>query len=122
MYWLPALAYASLIFYFSSLSYPEEVIPHGRALFAAFGDRWLHLIEYALLALLCYPAFRYSTGPHIAQQTVILVIVVASFYGITDEVHQAFVPLREASSLDWAADIAGAIMGALISRIIEIAV
>ena len=116
--WLPPLVYASVIFYLSSLSYPEEVIPEGTALFEAFGDRWMHFIEYAILAVFCYPALRYSSGPYSAQHTVVSAILVASFYGITDEVHQAFVPFREASWLDLAADMAGAMLGALLIHII----
>jgi VanZ family protein len=116
--WLPPLVYASAIFYLSSLSYPEEVIPQGKALFETFGDRWMHFIEYAFLTVLCYPALRYSSGPQIAPHAVVSAILVASLYGITDEVHQAFVPFREASWLDLAADMAGAMIAALSIHII----
>ena len=124
-YLVPVLAYASFIFYLSSLSHPEEHLPKvlfENFLFEIFDrDKLLHVIEYALLALFCYPAFRWSSGPRISQQTVLLVIVITSFYGITDEVHQGFVPFREASWLDWAADTTGAIIGAVSSRLIAIA-
>jgi VanZ family protein len=109
-YWLPLFAYASLIFHLSSLSYPEKVLP--KVLFD-FSDRSLHLIEYAVFALLCYPPFRWSAGPRIAQQAVLFVIVTTSFYGMTDEGHQAFVTFRDASWLDWGADTIGVIVGAL---------
>jgi VanZ family protein len=36
-----------------------------------------------------------------------------SFYGMTDEVHQAFVPFRESSWLDWLADTLGGVIGAV---------
>lgn len=110
-YWLPVIAYASLIFYLSSLPHPEEDLP--KFLFEKLGDKLLHVIEYAVLALLCYRAFRWAAVPRVAQQAVLLAIVTASFYGMTDEVHQAFVPFRESSWLDWVADTAGAVIGAV---------
>lgn len=113
-YWLPVVAYASLIFYLSSLPHPDEDFP--KFLFEKFGDKLLHLVEYAVLALLCYRAFRWAAGPRVAHGAVILAIVAASFYGMTDEVHQAFVPFRESSWLDWVADTAGAVIGAVGSR------
>lgn len=39
----------------------------------------------------------------------------ASFYGVTDEFHQAFVPLRDPSVGDWLADTLGAGVGVLAS-------
>jgi VanZ family protein len=45
-----------------------------------------------------------------------LAAAAASFYGATDEVHQAFVPFRTATWLDWVADTAGAIIGALTAQ------
>ena len=108
-YWLPVVAYASLIFYLSSLPHPEEDLP--KFLFEKIGDKLLHLIEYAVPAILCYRAFRRAAGPRVAQQAVMFAILAASFYGMTDEVHQAFVPLRESSWLDWIADTAGAVIG-----------
>jgi VanZ family protein len=113
-YWLPPIAYASFIFYLSSLSYPEEVLPN--ALVQSFSDQWLHLIEYGVLAALCYPAFRCSASPNVA---VLMVVVASSFYGVTDEVHQAFIPFREATWLDWAADTTGAMIAAFSIRKID---
>ena len=62
--WLPVAAYMALIFYFSSLPHPEEKLP--RFLFEALGDKLLHMIEYAVLGVLCYRAFRRAAGPFAA--------------------------------------------------------
>ena len=43
------------------------------------------------------------------KRITLLVIVAASFYGITDEFHQSFVPERTMSSIDWAVDTFAAI-------------
>ena len=113
-YWLPVVGYASLIFYLSSLPHPEEDLP--KFLFEKFSDKVLHLIEYAVLASLCYRAFWYASGPCVSQHVFLLAILSASFYGMTDEIHQAFVPFRESSVVDWLADTAGAALGAIGSR------
>jgi VanZ family protein len=110
-YWLPVVAYTTLIFYLSSLPHPEDKLPNF--LFEQLGDKLLHAVEYAVLAFLCYRAFRHAAGPRAASKALILAIGAASLYGMTDEVHQAFVPLRESSWSDWIADTAGAVAGAV---------
>ena len=109
--WLPVTAYMALIFYFSSLSHPDEKLP--KVLFDALSDKLLHAIEYAVLAVLSYRAFRRAAGSFAARYAVLFAIITASLYGVTDEVHQAFVPLRTAGWSDWAADTAGGVIGAV---------
>jgi VanZ family protein len=43
---------------------------------------------------------------------VLLAVVLASAYGVTDELHQAFVPGRVPDPADWLVDTAGAYAGA----------
>jgi VanZ family protein len=112
--WLPVAAYMLLIFYLSSLTHPDEELP--KFLFENLGDKLLHVIEYSILAVLCYRAFRRTSGPYAAGYAVVLAIVTASLYGATDEVHQAFVSFRTATWSDWVADTAGAVIGAVGSR------
>jgi VanZ like family len=112
-YWAPVLFYATLIFYLSSIPHPEEKLPD--LLFKLVSDKFLHLVEYTVLAIFCYRAFRWAAGPAVARHAVILAILATSFYGMTDEIHQAFVPFRESSWLDWVADTVGAAIGAIAS-------
>ncbi|HSC57661.1 MAG TPA: VanZ family protein [Nitrospira sp.] len=113
--WLPVAAYMALIFYFSSLPHPDEKLP--KFLFDTLGDKLLHTLEYAVLGCLCYRAFRRAGGPFNAA---IFAIVAASLYGASDEVHQAFVPLRTATWSDWVADTAGGVIGAVgYRRVVE---
>jgi VanZ family protein len=110
-YWLPVLLYALLIFYLSSLPHPEDELPDF--IFKKLSDKFLHLVEYTVLGLLCYRALRRGTGPSVARRAMIITIMAVSFYGMTDEVHQAFVPFRESSWLDWLADTMGGVIAAV---------
>ncbi|MGQ0812065.1 MAG: VanZ family protein [Nitrospiraceae bacterium] len=114
-YWIPPIAYAVMIFYLSSLSHQEETL---QSLLDEFGDKTFHMIEYGILAVLSYRAFRYAGGSWAAQYAAVLAMTVSIFYGASDEVHQAFVPLREASGWDLMADSLGAVAATLAWRTI----
>jgi len=116
-YWVPVALYAGVIFFLSAQSHPEEQLPSF--LLKDVSDKVLHAVEYGILALLCYRAFRWAAGPAAARQAVVLAIVTASVYGLTDEAHQFFVPFRESSWLDWLADTIGAVIGAMSWRFIR---
>lgn len=109
-YWGPVCGYAGLIFYLSSQSYPDQDLP---SFIDLFSDKVLHAVEYALLGGLCCLAFRWGTNASWRDGAVPLAILLASLYGISDEVHQAFVPFRDPSWHDWLADTIGATLGAL---------
>jgi VanZ family protein len=109
--WAPVVLYAGVIFYMSAQSHPDEQLPSF--LLKDVSDKVLHAVEYAVLGGLCYRSFRWAAGSAVSRQAVVLAIVTASVYGITDEVHQFFVPFRESSWQDWVADTIGAAIGAL---------
>ena len=115
-YWGPVCGYAGLIFYLSSQPHPEQDLPSFVMLFS---DKVLHAIEYALLGVLCYRAFRWGTNQSWGQQAIPLAVLLASLYGASDEVHQAFVPFRDSSWQDWLADTIGAAIGAVSRRSIR---
>jgi VanZ family protein len=104
--WVPPLVYMSIVFYFSSESQPLPAVT------AHVWDKLLHLIEYGgLAALLC----RALLGEGLAWvAAVTLAIVGASLYGISDEWHQSFVPMRDADIHDWVADTLGGMAGAVV--------
>ena len=110
-YWVPVALYAGAIFFLSAQSHPEEHLPSF--LLKDVSDKVLHAVEYAVLGALCYRAFRWGLNGQVAARALIIAIVAASLYGVTDEVHQLFVPFRESSWLDWLADTIGAVIGAL---------
>lgn len=113
-YWGPVCAYAALIFYMSSLSHPEESLP---GFVFNLSDKVVHAAEYAVLGALCYRALLDGSADWWRQHAIPVAVLLASVYGASDEVHQAFVPFRDSSWLDWVADTIGAAIGAVgISR------
>ena len=104
--WLPPLVYMFLIFHFSAESNPlPELTEH-------VWDKLLHLTEYAGLAfLLCRALVGEGLG---WAPAALMALVFTSTYGVTDEWHQAFVPLRSSDVQDWLADSLGAAFGAAI--------
>ena len=116
-YWEPVALYAGTIFFLSAQSHPEEQLPSF--LLEGVSDKVLHAVEYGILSLLCYRAFRWAAGPTVARQAVVLAIVTASVYGLTDELHQLFVPFRESSWQDWLADTVGSVIGAMSWRFLR---
>jgi VanZ family protein len=110
-YWVPVALYAGAIFYLSAQSHPDEQLPSF--LLEDISDKVLHAVEYAVLGGLCYRALRWGASGQVASHALLLAIVMASLYGVTDEAHQFFVPFRESSWQDWLADTIGATIGAL---------
>jgi VanZ family protein len=110
VYWGPVVGYAGLIFYLSAQSHPDEDLP---AFLDFFNDKVLHAVEYGGLGGLCYRAFRWGASGQVASRALLLAIVTASLYGVTDEAHQLFVPFRESSWQDWLADTVGATLAAV---------
>jgi len=50
----------------------------------------------------------------------LLSVVSASLYGISDEIHQSFVPFREAEVADVIADMLGAASGVLLYQLVVV--
>jgi VanZ family protein len=95
--WLPVVAWAALIFAVSSL--PNLSTAEG-----VLGDvlsSGAHAVEYAVFGALLLRALD-----------VRLLAFAAGFaYAITDELHQSFVPGRQASAVDLAVDALGLLVG-----------
>ncbi len=93
----PALLWAALIFWLSSRSHLPEP-----PLFFDGADKLVHVLAYAVLTSLLLWA---DCG-----RRVWLWLAVAVAYGVSDELHQGWVPLRESDALDVLADAAGALV------------
>ena len=110
-YWAPVICYMTGIAYLSSLSSPEEQIGH---LIPLVHDKVLHATEYGVLGILCYRAFFHAGGTLGEKHAFSFAVLVATLYGLSDEYHQAFVPLRQADPLDLFADFSGALLGIIL--------
>ncbi|MBU2639596.1 MAG: VanZ family protein [Nanoarchaeota archaeon] len=109
-YWLPVYVYMVLIFYFSS-----DVVSGIAGIGGGFNyiSYLKHLIEYSILGVLFYRGFFNSK---FKKKSFNLSLILASLYGLSDEVHQYFVPGRICSSVDFGVDVVGVVIGILIIR------
>jgi hypothetical protein len=102
--WLLTAAWAGVIFTFSAI--PGSSLPGG---FSVQGHIGVYFILGALLTwALADDEARLST--------VALAILLASLYGVSDEFHQHFVPMRNPDVVDWVTDTVGAAAGAFSAR------
>ena len=104
-YWFPILLYCLLIFIQSSHPSPD-ITPHW-----PYVDKVLHFIAYALLGALFLRAFKTTRIKHHLKLIFALSVLFSSLYGISDEIHQSFVPYRTADVMDVIADILGSVFG-----------
>ncbi|WP_083566286.1 VanZ family protein [Domibacillus mangrovi] len=66
----------------------------------------LHLVEFAFLYVLIIYAFL--ANGKLTSFISLAAVIFASFYGLADEIHQAFVPYRSATLIDAIKDVTGA--------------
>ncbi len=112
-YFLPSILIMSTIFFLSSRystgiggSLTQQFIIH----------KSLHIFVYSLLgASLLYAFFKISAK--FDRQAQILSVLFTYIYGITDEIHQSFVPGREGKFTDTLFDLAGALLGLYLYKI-----
>lgn len=105
-YWLPVVIYCAAIFIQSSFPTTEQ-LPSW-----PFLDKSLHAAAYALLGFLVFRALstgRLASNPNLS---LIISILFAGLYGLSDEWHQSIVPGRSPEAADALADLIGGIIGA----------
>ena len=104
-YWLPLIVYC--VFIYIQSSYPSpEALPSFE-----FSDKFMHFGAYALMGVLFYRAYQTLPFKTNIQLIVLFSMVSASLYGVSDEIHQSFVPYRDGSFGDVIADVLGAVCG-----------
>lgn len=69
-----------------------------------------HFAEFFLFGGALANALRFHAP---ARRAMAAACVLASLYGISDEIHQIFVPLRTCDPADWVVDTVAAILGAM---------
>lgn len=106
IHWLPVVLYCAFIFAQSRGPSPIRLgaFPHQ--------DKVAHFVGYALLGGLLARAIRATWKEMDSGGVWRWATAVAGLYGLLDEIHQAFVPVRSADPLDFLADLLGAAAGA----------
>ncbi len=106
LYWLPVLIYCYIIFYLSSRE-SITLIPSIQYI-----DKVIHMAEYGVLGILLFRAFQKTLTYNRSTRIVLLSIIFATIYGISDEIHQSFIPSRTADIYDAIFDLLGAAIAA----------
>jgi hypothetical protein len=104
--WVPAAAWMALTFALSTQQFRgggPEGVGWGIA------SNGYHCFEYGVLAIcLCLFAPREQGWPRLRARETAWIVIAAALYGLSDEIHQHFVPTRNSSALDLASDTLGA--------------
>jgi VanZ family protein len=112
---LPLLLWAFFIFVTSSI--PSLTLPEFKLVSS---DKLAHMAVYFILTALLFRALsRQGRFPRLKAGSLKWSVVLSVAYGASDEFHQSFVPMREVSVADVAADAIGAILFALVVIIIR---
>ena len=104
--WIPAAGWMALTFWLSMQQFGGGG-PEG------FGwgilSNGYHCFEYGVLAIcLCLLAPREQGWPRLRARETAWIVIAAALYGLSDEIHQHFVPTRNSSALDLVSDTVGA--------------
>lgn len=113
-YVLPAILYCLLIFLISSLSDPPA--PDFKL---EWGDKINHAGAFGLMMLLVFRAVRWMFYGRSMRVQLWIALLYCALYGITDELHQMYVPNRHGDPFDLLADIVGASLGVLFIMMIH---
>ena len=77
-------------------------------------DKTAHVLLYSGLGFLAGRALAGGAGRPVTVRVMLLVLTLCALYGLSDEVHQLFVPHREFDLKDCAADVAGGGLGSAV--------
>jgi VanZ family protein len=104
-YWLPLIAYCAFIVIQSHYPAPKSIpdLPYF--------DKLLHTGGYGLLGLLFCRAYRSRWPMACSRSQARWAVLSAVLFGLSDEIHQSFVPFRTADAWDVLADALGGGLG-----------
>jgi len=106
-YWLPVWLFCIAIFVQSSFPSSEKLPDFN------YSDKLLHIGAYAVLSMLFFRAITAGNPGWRPAFIAMSCIVFTTLYGISDEIHQHFVPSRTGDVKDMVADFIGGAVGAL---------
>jgi len=103
--------YCSLIFWLSS----QSALP--TPMLFEHQDKLHHLGAYFIMGVLAWRFFNDYTQN---QKSVFMMsLFFCSLYGISDEIHQSYVPDRDADVFDWLADTLGAFIALITIQLLK---
>ena len=82
-------------------------------------DKGIHFLEYAVLGWLCAAASSRTWPSASAWRTAAFAVFISALWGLSDEIHQAFVPGRSSEVADVIADLFGSMAGAAASLLLS---
>jgi VanZ family protein len=101
--WLPLIVYCLAIYMQSSRPSPAHM-PDVK-----FFDKILHFAAYGLMGVLFFRAYETLPLKNYKNLLILFSIGSAILFGISDEIHQYFVPFRQADIMDAVANSIGSI-------------
>jgi VanZ family protein len=104
----------ALIFMISSFELEVPGIRHF-----PLRDKGIHFLEYAVLGWLCAAASSRTWPSASAWRTAAFAVFISALWGLSDEIHQAFVPGRSSEVADVIADLFGSMAGAAASLLLS---
>ena len=99
--WL-ALAYAVLMLIVSSI--PDLSPPQ---LGFEYQDKLYHFVEYGIFSVLLFFTLLNSKRDFLRKNVLLISLLIGASFAILDELHQKFIPGRQADVLDFTADFVG---------------
>ena len=104
-FWLPPILWSMVIFLFSSLPTKQTTEVYVLDFIV---KKTAHVVEYGLFTTLFYRAFINSGIKK--RSAIVLSVILAVLYGISDEFHQSFTPGREPRLRDVGFDTIGSVL------------
>jgi VanZ family protein len=116
--WMPTLGMMALIFVLSAQ--PGLRISNDPGVDLPI-RHVAHVFVFALLAAFLVRALAWNRPGRPLMRDVALAIVLATLYGVSDEIHQTYVPDRTGHLVDVGWDLLGACLGAVAARLLPVA-
>ncbi|MBU1850895.1 MAG: VanZ family protein [Candidatus Omnitrophica bacterium] len=110
--WASTFMWAMVVLFLSVIpgsDLPESAINHL--------DKGVHFFEYVIFAILIIKGLHAHCEGIFDGQTLLFTLIIAGLYGILMELCQFFVPGRDPSLGDVAANIGGVVFGMMIGKV-----
>jgi VanZ family protein len=114
--WGPAIAVMAVIFVLSAQ--PGLRVSNDPGVDMPFRHA-AHVAVYALLSLFLVRGICWQRGDRPRPRDLLLAVALATLYGVSDEIHQTFVPDRTGHAVDVGWDLLGASIGAILARLLS---